>query len=151
MGSKIASPSFLFLIFMIADFILNMLFEPSLGKFDRFTVVLLGMAQLVTILLQFFCWYYILTNMRDVKHGGIGKVLMKFIPVVISVSLYFLFFIVSKAVLLAAISDNKDLFDLWDDLSLIVCWVLQRVFAVIYYAFSISYLVRIIADYSQFL
>jgi hypothetical protein len=62
-----------------------------------------------------------------------------------------LFFLINKVTLLAAVGKSTDLdfYDFWDNRTVVTLWSLQRL-AVVHSAFSISYILRIFSDATNF-
>jgi hypothetical protein len=62
----------LFLILLSAfDFTLNTIFIPLITT-DLFTTVIFVMGQMVTILLQFFSWFFMLTALNEFKQADMS-------------------------------------------------------------------------------
>ena len=50
----------------LLDFGINTVYVPALST-DLFIAVVFSMVQIVTVLFQFFSWFFMLTSMRQVK------------------------------------------------------------------------------------
>jgi hypothetical protein len=66
--------------------------------------------------------------------------------------LYMLMFVITIVVLASRINASQDQFyDLWDNWTIVVLWSLERLCAMLHYACSLHYIVKVFADPSHFL
>lgn len=133
----------------LIDFALNTIYDPYLGQ-SLFITVIICMAQMVTILLHFFSWFYIISSLSQVQKSG-DSIYKQFLPLVITTLTYIIFFIIHKAVLFSIMkTSNLDLIDLWNNAALLTLWTIQRFLAVVHYSFSMLYIIRIISEPARF-
>ena len=134
----------------ILDFIMNSIFEPTFSTVT-FNLLIISMAQMLTLLSQFFAWYFLISSRRSIKFGGHELFFNEFSILLYSTIIYVFFFIIYKIILFEVLSDESDLFDVWNHFGLITMWSSQRIVAVVHYCFTFYYTIKIILDPSQFL
>jgi hypothetical protein len=149
--SKIKRFTLLLILLSALDFTLNTIFIPSITT-DLFTTVIFVMGQMVTILLQFFSWFFMLTALSEFRQGGYAHLFINFWHLFATTAVYILLFLINKVMLLAAVGARTDLdfYDFWDNRTVVTLWSLQRLAAVVHYAFSIYYILRIFSDAKNF-
>jgi len=150
MNSKIASFCFFIFIACFADFAFNSIFEPTFST-TIFNLLILCMAQMVTILAQFFSWFFLLTSRRSVKFGGYESIFRDFGVLFLTTTAYVVLFVIHKAMLFVVMGRGADLYDLWNNWTLLTLWSCERIVAVLHYCFSIFYTIKMLLDPSQFL
>jgi hypothetical protein len=143
--SRLRSFTILVLLLSLLDFAVNSIYIPSV-TIDLFVTVIFCMAQMVTVLLQFFSWFFMLTGLNLFKEGGYGQVFVNFWHLFASTGTYVLLFIIDKAILFASVSEDMDFYDVWNHAPLIAFWSMERLAAVVHYALSIFYILRIFSN-----
>lgn len=134
----------------LLDFAVNMIYTPAITT-STFIVIILWMGQIVTILFQFFSWFFLMNMIREVRYGGYSLVLKKFYPLLISGCLYLLFFLINIIIQFAYIGNDNDIYSLWNNGAMMTFWSLQRLVSIFHYALSIYNTLRMLTDSSQFL
>jgi hypothetical protein len=149
--AKIKRFTLLLLLLSALDFAVNTIFIPSITT-DLFTTVIFVMGQMVTLLLQFFSWFFMLTALREFRQGGYSHLFVNFWHLFATTSVYIVLFLINKITLLAAVGDSTDLdfYDFWDNRTVVTLWSLQRFAAVVHYTFSSYYVLRIFSDATNF-
>jgi hypothetical protein len=143
--SQLKSFTALVLVLSLLDFAVNSIYIPSVTV-NLFVTVIFCMAQMVTILLQFFSWFFMLTGLNLFKQGGYSQVFLNFWHLFASTGVYVLLFIIDKSILFASMSQDKDFYEVWNYAPLVLFWSLERLAAVVHYALSIYYILRIFSD-----
>jgi hypothetical protein len=148
--SQVKSFSPLVVLSSILDFAMNTIFIPSLST-DLFITVILCMVEIVTILLQFFSWFFMLTSLREFRQGGYGTLLANFWHLFATTGTYILLFLIGKVVLFVHMGNPEDdLYVFWNNGAILATWSLERIVAVVHYAFSIYYVMKIMSNPRNF-
>lgn len=134
----------------LIDFALNTVYVPALST-DLFIAVVFCMVQIVTVLFQFFSWFFMLTSMRQVKLGGYTILFKNFWHLFLTTSAYVFLFVIEKVVLFSLMNGNqKDFYDFWDNWAIIILWSIERIVAVVHYSYSIYYIIMIFSNTQYF-
>ena len=134
----------------LLDFAMNILYAPSITS-SIFINVILWMSQIVTILLQFFSWFFLMNLISEVRFGGYNRAFRKFWPIFCSTIAYFVFFIINIIIQFIFVNEGDDIYDLWNNGAIMAFWSLQRIVSIFHYTFSLYYVIRLLSDSSQFL
>ena len=135
---------------IILDFGVNTVFDTSIAS-SRFTLTILTMSQMVTILAQFFSWFIMLSNARTVKIGGYYRMIQYFWVLFVTTLFYVVAFAIYKILLFTAVGKGIPTSEIWNDTGVVFFWSLERLLGVIHYAFSLYYMFKIITFPSQFM
>ena len=134
----------------LLDFGINTVYVPALST-DLFIAVVFSMVQIVTVLFQFFSWFFMLTSMRQVKLGGYSILFKNFWHLFLTTSAYVFLFVIDKVVLFSMMNKNdQDFYDFWDNWALIILWSIERIVAVVHYSYSIYYIIMIFSNTHYF-
>ena len=134
----------------ILDFGVNIIYTPAITS-STFIVIILWMGQIVTILFQFFSWFFLMNMRSEGRYGGYSSVFKKFYPLLITGGLYLLIFLINIFVQFAYVKDDNDIYSLWNNGVVMAFWSLQRLVSTFHYAFSIYFTLRMLSDSAQFL
>ena len=134
----------------LLDFGINTVYVPALST-DLFIAVVFSMVQIVTVLFQFFSWFFMLTSMRQVKLGGYSILFKNFWHLFLTTSAYVFLLVIDKVVLFSMMNKNdQDFYDFWDNWALIILWSIERIVAVVHYSYSIYYIIMIFSNTHYF-
>lgn len=129
-----------------ADFAINTIYVPIVSMELTFGIIF-SMGQIVTVLFQFFSWFFLLSSIRQVKMGGYTHLFKTFWHLIVSTLAYLVFFLIEKIVVLSEIgSGDKTMYDMWNNVPLLILWSIERVVAVVHYSYSIYYVVKIFSS-----
>ena len=132
------------------DFGVHTIYEPSVCK-TVFDTVIIAMTKIVTILFQFFAWFFMISSRRIVRISGFESVFKNFYILFITTIFDVLLFLVYVVILFTYIVNGAGLPQLWNKFLLITFFSLQRLAAVIHYGFSMFYMIKIALDPVQYL
>lgn len=135
---------------VIVDFGVNSIYEPSVCD-TIFDTVIIDMVKIVTMLLMFFSWFFMLSTRKVVRVSGFESVFKNFFILFITTGLDFLFFVVYIALLFSYLAAGSALTELWDNYVVITFYSIQRLFAVVHYAFCMYYMIKVSLDPRQYL
>ena len=135
---------------VLVDFAVNSVYEPSVCS-TIFDTVITDMVKIVTLLLQFFAWFFMLSTRKVVQISGFESVFKDFFILFITTILDFVFFVVYAVILFIHVADGETIVHLWNNYLVITFYSIQRLFAVIHYAFCMYYMIKVSLDPKQYL
>lgn len=150
MGQKLGVYVALLIFTSCLDFGVHTIYEPSVCK-TVFDTVIIAMTKIVTILFQFFSWFFMISSRRIVRITGFESVFHNFWILFVTTLINVLLFLAYIVVLFTYIVYGARLPQLWNQFSLITLFSIQRLFACIHYAFSMFYMIKIALDPLQYL
>lgn len=134
----------------LLDFGVNTIYTPYVTS-SSFLSIILWMLQIVTILLQFFSWFFLMNLMNEVRYGGYSSALKRFWPLFITGCAYLLFFLLNIIIQLIYMSRDNDIYSLWNNGIVMTFWSLQRLVSIVHYAFSMFYTLKLLSNSALFL
>lgn len=134
----------------LLDFGVNMIYAPAITS-SMFICLILSMFQIVTILLLFFSWFFLMNMTNSVRYDGYFETFKQFWPLFATTTLYLVFFLINIIMQFIYLNRGNDIYDLWDKPAMTAFWSIQRLFAFFHYGLSAYFVLRLLSDPAQFL